>query len=134
MTEKSRVSDSNAGEVRGRVGVDEALVDGLGAEGVDPLGVLLEVVLEALAEVEASLVEAPADGRVLLLLRVVREDDVLHGLDQVVARHLELDVAGLALALAQLGHLPSPVPVLDRDLEIGVADEVADLQDRGGAA
>ena len=44
MTEKSRVSDSNAGEVRGRVGVDEALVDGLGAEGVDPLGVLLEVV------------------------------------------------------------------------------------------
>ena len=58
MTEKSRVSDSNAGEVRVRVGADEALVDGLRAEGVDPLGVLLEVVLEALAEVEASLVEA----------------------------------------------------------------------------
>ena len=63
---------TQVGEVRGRVGADEALVDGLGAEGVDPLGVLLEVVLEALAEVEASLVEAPADGRVLLLLRVVR--------------------------------------------------------------
>ena len=48
LTEKSRVSDSkHVGEVRGRVGVDEALVGGLGAEGVNPRGVLLEVVLEA---------------------------------------------------------------------------------------
>ena len=35
LTEKSRVSDSNVGEVGGRVGVDEAFVDCLGAEGVN---------------------------------------------------------------------------------------------------
>ena len=53
MTEKSRVSDSkHVSEIRGCVGVDEALVliDGLGAEGVNPRGVLLllEVVLKVL--------------------------------------------------------------------------------------